>query len=156
MTLGMPYVEVLVKPGTAEGISRYYQEVMHTPATVEARGEGPAAVVQAGRNQCLVFQETTRDLSSYPGYHVAVYVANFSGPYNYLKDRGLLTEDIRNHQFRFQAIVEPKTGEPLCELEHEVRNMHHPQFRRVLVNRDPGAAMPAPGRVRLVAAGASA
>lgn len=156
MTLGMPYVEILVKPGTAEGIARFYRQVMQTPATVQSCDEGQAAVVKAGRNQCIVFQETTRDLPAYPGYHVAVYVANFSGPYNYLKERGLLTEDIRNHQFRFQAIVDPQTGDQLCDLEHEVRNMHHPQFRRVLVNREAGAPAPAPGRVRPVAAAASA
>jgi len=139
MRLGMPYIEIQVKPGAAAGIARFYEQVIGAPAEVEDRGDGPAALVHMGRNQTLVFQETQGEIRPYDGYHVAVYVGNFSGPYTWLKDRGHLTEDIRNHQFRFQAIVDPESGETLHELEHEVRNLHHPQFRRVLVNRDPAA-----------------
>jgi hypothetical protein len=139
MRLGVPYIEIQVKPGAAPGIARFYEQVIGAPGEIEKRAEGPAAVVRMGRNQSIVFQETRGELRPYDGYHVAVYVADFSGPYTYLKGRGFLTEDIRNHQFRFQALVDPESGEVLHELEHEVRNLHHPQFRRVLVNRDPAA-----------------
>jgi hypothetical protein len=33
MTLGIPYVEILTKPGTAEGICQFYTKVMLAPAT---------------------------------------------------------------------------------------------------------------------------
>jgi len=133
MTLGMPYFEQLVRPGTAEGIARFYETIFNAPSRVVRNGSS-AAHVQTGRNQELIFRETD-DAPPFDGYHVAVYVANFSGPYNYMKEHGLLKEDIRNNQFRFQSIVDPETGEQLCELEHEVRNLFHPQFRRTLVNR---------------------
>ena len=133
MTLGMPYFEQLVAPGTAAGIARFYEQVLEGPARVEQNGS-TAAHVQTGRNQELIFRET-QDPPAFDGYHVAVYVANFSGPYTYMKEHGILKEDIRNHQFRFQSIVDPGSGEQLCELEHEVRDLFHPQFRRTLINR---------------------
>ncbi len=136
MRLGIPYIELNVKPGAAAGIAGFYQQVIGAPATVESSGDGKTAKIAMGRNQTLIFRETPGATGAYEGYHVAVYVADFSGPYRYLKDRGLLTEDIRAHQFRFQAIVDPESGETVHELEHEVRNLHHPQFKRVLINRD--------------------
>jgi len=136
MRLGIPYIELRAKPGAAAGVARFYEQVMGSPSSVETDVEGTFARVKLGRNQELRFRETAGEADAYVPYHVAVYVANFSGPYTYLKDNGKLTEEIRNHQFRFQAIVDPETGETVHELEHEVRNLHHPQFRRVLVNRE--------------------
>ena len=133
ITLGMPYLELLVPPGAAAGIARFYEEVFHTLTSVSQNGSATAHV-QTGRNQELIFRET-KDAPPVDGYHVAVYVANFSGPYTFLQERGLLSEGIRNNQFRFKTIVDPESGAPVYELEHEVRNLFHPQFRRVLINR---------------------
>ena len=83
----------------------------------------------------MIFRETSQ-VADYDGHHVAVYIANFSGPFQYLEERNLITEGIRNHQFRFQSIVDPDTGESAFELEHEVRSSRHPGFRRALVNRE--------------------
>jgi hypothetical protein len=134
--LGIPYLEFQVKPGAAAGIAHFYEQVMRTPSRVESGAAGTAAHVQVGRNQELIFRETKGEIPTYDGYHIAVYIANFSGPYGYLSERGL-ADEVRNQQFRFKSIVDPETGEQVHELEHEVRNLHHPQFRRVLVNRDP-------------------
>jgi hypothetical protein len=136
MRLGVPYIEFLARPGAAAGIARFYEQVLGCPSSVQNNDGSTAAHVQMGRNQELIFRETAEDAGPYVPYHVAVYVANFSGPYTYMKEHGTLTEEIRNHQFRFQAIVDPESGETVHELEHEVRNLHHPQFRRVLVNRE--------------------
>jgi hypothetical protein len=137
-TLGIPYIEFQVKPGAAEGIARFYEQVFRTPSRVETNGAGTAAHVQVGRGQELIFRETEGEQGENRGYHVAVYIANFSGPYSFLRERDL-ADDVRNQQFRFKSIVDPETGEQLHELEHEVRNLFHPQFRRTLVNRDPAA-----------------
>jgi hypothetical protein len=67
---------------------------------------------------------------------VAVYVANFSGPFGYLQSRGLITEDVRNHQFRFKDIIDPDNGRQIFTLEHEVRSLRHPMYHRPFVNRD--------------------
>ena len=109
MALGIPYVEFLVTAGR----------------------------VQIGRNQSLVFRETEAALAPYDGHHIAIYVANFSRAYGYLKSRGLISEDVRNHQYRFKDIIDPDNGSSVFLVEHEVRSLHHPMFRRFLVNRDP-------------------
>jgi hypothetical protein len=137
MELGVPYIEFLVKPGAANGIARFYHEIMHAPSGLESEGNLSTARVAIGRNQWLLFRETNQALLPYDGHHIAIYVANFSGPYNFLNGRALITEDLRNHQFRFKDIVDPKSGEKLFELEHEVRSLRHPLYRRPLVNRNP-------------------
>lgn len=137
MALGIPYVEFLVKPGTAVPIGRFYEEVLGATYRVEAVGHQTVARVKIGRNQALVFRESRRKCPSYDGYHIAVYVAHFSGPYGFFKRRGLILEDVRNHQFRFNKVVDPSDGKQVFALEHEVRSLHHPLYRRHFVNRDP-------------------
>lgn len=136
MTLGMPYVEVQVRPGTAAGIARFYQQVMHAPATVSPAEPGAVATVRVGREQRVIFRETTEDIPAYDGHHIAIYVANFSGPHTFLKEQRLITEESDAHQYRFQAITDPETGNTLCEIEHEVRSLYHPMWERQLVNRN--------------------
>ena len=136
ISLGMPYVEVLVKPRTARGIADFYRTVMNAPATVVKDKQGTLAQVGMGRSQVLRFRETDQPLPEYDGHHIAVYVADFSGPHAVLKRQKLITEESNDYQYRFQAIVNPKTGKLLCELEHEVRSLHHPMYGRELVNRN--------------------
>ena len=96
------------------------------------------AKVSIGAGQELRFCESDGDVPDYDGHHIAIYVAGFSGPFTALSERGLITEEIRNHQFRFQKIVDPESGEVLFEIEHEVRGMRHPMYGRNLVNRNTG------------------
>ena len=132
MDLGMPLVVMDVPAGTSAGISRFYDQVMGCPVAATA-GE---ARVRVGYNQELAFRESN-DTAAYDGHHIAVYVADFSGPHRWLDERGLITEESDQHQYRFQAIVDPDSGETLAELEHEVRSLAHPMSRRALVNRNP-------------------
>ncbi|HSZ23445.1 MAG TPA: hypothetical protein VK782_09885, partial [Candidatus Sulfotelmatobacter sp.] len=73
----------------------------------------------------------------YDGHHVQIYVADFSGPYRKLLDKGLITEESDQHQYRFKDLADPESGATLFTIEHEVRSMRHPLFRRPLVNRNP-------------------
>jgi len=136
MNLGIPYVEFNVPAGSAAGIQRFYQEVMGAPGRLEKNGKGTAAHIDIGSTQNLVFREG-KQLPEYDGHHVAIYVANFSGPLRWLEERNLVSEGIRNHQFRFQEIVDPDNGKPVFTIEHEVRSTRHPLYRRPLVNREP-------------------
>jgi len=136
MTLGLPYIEMPVGLRTARGICQFYQEVMQTPATVIQERGTAIAQVQVGRSQTLRFRETARDIPAYDGHHIAVYIVNFSAPHKFLKRHKLITQESDDHQYRFQAIVHPKTGQVLCELEHEVRSLFHPMYERELVNRN--------------------
>jgi hypothetical protein len=136
MTLGIPYVEFRVSPGAMAGILRFYQAAFNAPVTVESDAEGECGRVKIGRQQSLVFREAGNESVPYDGHHIAVYVANFSAPYGYLKQRGLVSEDVRNHQFRFKDIVDPQDGSAKFVLEHEVRSLKHPMYARPFVNRD--------------------
>lgn len=131
-SLGIPYVEVSVPAGTAEGIARFYRRVLGAPATTQ-RG---TTVVSMGRCQQIRFVETDAEIIPYDGHHIAIYVASFSSPHAYLAARDLISEESDAHQYRFQAIVDPDTGVLLTELEHEVRSLHHPMYNRPLVNRN--------------------
>lgn len=135
MDLGMPRVVVDVAPGSAAGIARFYRQVLRCPVT-ERESE---AAVRVGINQELVFREADNPLA-YDGHHIAVYVADFSGPHGWLLEHGLVTEESDQHQYRFQALVDPDTGATLAELEHEVRSLGHPMYRRPLVNRNPAVS----------------
>lgn len=135
--LGIPYAEMLVPPGTAEGIARFYEQVLDTPATVTDDNGGRRTDVSMGFNQRLIYQETDGAIPEYDGHHIAIHIANFSGPHAFLSAHGLLTEESDQHQYRFQAIVDPDSGDTLAELEHEVRSLKHPMFKRNLVNRNP-------------------
>ena len=135
--LGLAYVDFDVPRGAAEGIARFYQEVMDAPAQVTE----DCARVSVGRGQYLYFTETDAKIPEYDGHHIEMYIADFSGPYRWLKERGLITMETDAHEWRFQHIVdprvEPKAAKPLFEIEHEVRSMRHPLFARPLVNRNP-------------------
>ena len=95
------------------------------------------ATVKMGFNQEMRFTETDTEIADYDGHHIAVYVANFSRPHAYLAEHGLVTEESDQHQYRFQAIVDPDSGATLTEIEHEVRSMAHAMYHRNLINRNP-------------------
>jgi hypothetical protein len=136
MALGLAYVEFLVTSGTAAVIGRFYEKVMGAPCEIQEDRSGTAARIAIGRNQALIFRESRDGLLPYDGHHIAIYVANFSGPYNFLKERSLVTEDVRNHQFRFQDIIDVERERRVFQLEHEVRSLRHPMYHRPFVNRD--------------------
>src|SRR5260370_511026 len=54
-----------------------------------------------------------------------------------LAERGLITEESDQHQYRFEQIVDPASGKALFTIEHEVRSSRHPLYNRPLVNRNP-------------------
>jgi hypothetical protein len=139
MRLGMPYVELEVPKGTADGIQRFYRDVLGTASGIKEEGGAKAAWASVGPDQRLIFRESDAAANSpaFDGHHIAVYLADFSGPYKKLLERGLVSEESDQHQFRFEDIADPATGAVLFKLEHEVRSMRHPLYAREHVNRNP-------------------
>ena len=136
MTLGMPYVEFWVATATMAGILRFYEVALGAPVAVENDAEGKCGRVYIGRHQSVKFRESDKPIAAYDGHHIAIYVANFSRPYGFMNSRGLISEEVRNHQFRFKDIVDPDDGKVKFTLEHEVRSLRHPMYHRPFVNRD--------------------
>lgn len=135
--LGLPYVQFDVPVGAAAGIARFYKQIMDAPARVGKIDGAKSARVKVGPGQELIFSETRKKQSAFDGHHIQVYVADFSGPYNRLLERGLVSQEDSQHQYRFKDIVDPETGDFLFTIEHEIRSMTHPLYARELVNRDP-------------------
>ena len=135
--LGMIYLELEVPRGSADGIMRFYRDVMGTLAAVDERDDGHRARVAVGNGQHLLFRETDQPMPDYDGHHIQIYVGDFSGPYRRLLERKLICEESDQHQYRFKDIVDPESGKLLYTIEHEVRSMRHPLYMRPLVNRNP-------------------
>jgi hypothetical protein len=140
MAQGLAHVEFTVPQGAAAAIAGFYQNVLEATAAVEPDSTHAVARIRIGRNQSLCFRESKEPAAPYDGHHIAIYVANFSRPYHFLKSHDLISEDVRNHQFRFQSIIDVDSGGTVFLLEHEVRSLHHPMFNRHFVNRDPAQA----------------
>jgi len=135
--LAIAYVQLEAPAGSAPGIAGFYREVLGAHAVINGGAGGATAVVSTGTAQRLRFRETARPLPEFDGHHIQVYIADFSGPHRRLAERGLVTEESSEHQYRFREIVDPSSGKPLFTLEHEVRSLTHPLYGRPLVNRNP-------------------
>jgi len=135
--LGIASVEFDVRVGTARGIAEFYRQVLGALAHTTTDGTHEAAHIAVGIGQQLVFRETSAAHREYDGHHIQVYIADFSGPYDKLRERGLISEESGPHQYRFEDIVDPASGKALFKLEHEIRSLRHPLCGRPLVNRNP-------------------
>src|SRR3984893_7720679 len=122
MALGIPYVEFDVPQGTADGIARFYSQIMGAQAAPMEDRAGRFACVTAGNAQNLFFRETDRPIPPYDNHHIQIYVADFSGPYRRLSRVGLITMEFDQHQYRFQDIVDPESAKVLFTVEHEVNS----------------------------------
>jgi hypothetical protein len=138
VAIGMPYLEIDIPPGRADGVAAFYHTILGAPTRIETTdgGHGPTAIVTIGLHQELRFCETHDPIIDYDGHHIAIYLSNFSGPYDQLNARGLISRETDENEYRFIDIVDPDTGEACTQLEHEVRSLHHPMFGRALINRD--------------------
>lgn len=134
MTLGLPYVEFSVGRGAVAGIFRFYERAFGVKGTLAA--DRASATIPVGRDQFLVYREGDA-LAPYDGHHIAVYVTDFARPHRFLSERGLITEESDQHQYRFKDLVDPDSGARVFEVEHEVRSLKHPLWGRAFVNRNP-------------------
>jgi hypothetical protein len=132
--LALAYVDFDVPQGAAEGIARFYNEIMRAPA----RFNKNRTSVSIGRDQRLFFTETAEPQPEYDNHHIQVYIADFATPYHWLKERGLINMETDAEEWRFQWITDPRDGRKLFQIEHEVRSMKHRLFARPLVNRNQG------------------
>ena len=124
------------RSGPRKRICAFYPEIMGMQAEF-VNGDGTVARVKVGKDQYLQFRETDQPLPDFDGHHVQIYVTDFSGPYRRLRERGLVSQEDNQYQYRFRDIVDLDSGRHLFTVEHEVRSATHPMFMRPLVNRNP-------------------
>src|SRR3989442_8515090 len=81
-----------------------------------------------------LFPYTTLFRSVYDGHHIAIYIADFSGPHRKLNERGLISEESDPYQYRFEKIVDPDTRQCLRSEEHtsELQSRPHLVCRLLL------------------------
>jgi hypothetical protein len=138
LRVGMPYVELDVAAGTnLEGIARFYREILGGIAGVSKDERGPYAWANTSADSKVTYRETKKKLPPYDGHHIQITLTDFSGPHKKLLERGLITEESDQHQYRFVDIVDVDTNKPLAQIEHETRSMRHPMFNRAYINRNP-------------------
>jgi hypothetical protein len=138
MRMGMPYVEFDIPAGTdLATIARFYVEILGGIAGVSSDEHGAYAWASTSAESKVTFRETTARLPEYDGHHIQITLADFSGPHKKLLERGLISEESDQHQYRFLDIVDVDTNKPLFRIEHETRSMRHPMFGRTFVNRNP-------------------
>ncbi len=138
MRIGMPYVEFQTPHGSAQAIACFYREIFDAPASAGSDDGGAFARVEAGPGQYLLYRETGAENVINPTHHVQIYLRDFSGPYEKLLARDLISEESSEVQYRCEKIIDLETGELLFVIDHEVRAMRHPMFGRKLINRNTG------------------
>jgi hypothetical protein len=136
ITLGIPYVEFEVPVGAAKAICAFYPKFMGIPAELK-NGDATVARAKMAKDQYLQFRETDAPQPEFDGHHVQIYITDFSGPYRRLSERGLISQEDNQYQYRFRDIIDPADGRHLFTVEHEVRSATHPMYLRPLINRDP-------------------
>ena len=137
MHLGMPYLDLNAPVGSAKRIARFYREIIGATAHIGIRDGTTCASVSTGNSQYLHFVETDTPQPEYDGHHVAIYIADFAGPYEKLIALDLISQDSDEYEWRFIDIVDLDTGRLIFKIEHEVRSATHPLYARPLVNRNP-------------------
>lgn len=138
MRVGMPYVEFDIPAGTnLEAIAKFYVEIVGAIAGVSKDERGPYAWARTSAESVVTYRETDQPLPEFDGHHIQITLVDFSGPHKKLLERGLISEESDQHQYRFLDIVDIDTNKPLFRIEHETRSMRHPMFNRVFVNRNP-------------------
>jgi catechol 2,3-dioxygenase-like lactoylglutathione lyase family enzyme len=137
MRMGMPYVEFGVPEGTSlPAIARFYTDILGAVAGVAQDERGPYAWASCSADSKVIYRETDRPLPDYDGHHIQITLVDFSGPHKKLVERGLISEESDQHQYRFLDIVDVDSNKPLFRIEHETRSMRHPMFNRVFINRN--------------------
>ena len=138
MRVGMPYVEFEIPAGTdLTAFAKFYTDILGAIAGVGSDELGPYAWANTSAESKVIYRETNAPLPDYDGHHIQITLADFSGPHKKLLERGLISEESDQHQYRFLDIVDVDSNKPLFRIEHETRSMRHPMFNRVFINRNP-------------------
>jgi len=147
--LGIGGITVRVKVGNARKIADFYLQVFKFPiqfAEVGKDGDSKlhrATVLASNGAQLIHFLEAKGvEATDDDGEHVAMYIGDFLGTFKRCHKLGLvwvnprfvhldntksLKEAVESQTFRIRDLKDPKTGEVLLRLEHEIRSAKWPR-----------------------------
>ncbi|KAJ0395233.1 hypothetical protein P43SY_007132 [Pythium insidiosum] len=152
---GFPFVVYPVRPGVAEGISRYFEHYLGAKTFVTKLSESGnetlySTTVRCGPLQAVVFVESESERNNkgeYDGHHLCIYIDRFEELYhlaynekmnhnNYLFfDRcGTWEEAKKDQQYRILNCIDPVDKSFLWSLELEIRSVQH--FRYLIHRPD--------------------
>ena len=107
MRVGMPYVEFKIPAGTdLTAFAKFYTDILGAIAGVGSDELGPYAWANTSAESKVIYRETNAPLPDYDGHHIQITLADFSGPHKKLLERGLISEESDQHQYRFLDIVD--------------------------------------------------
>ncbi|MCZ6843537.1 MAG: VOC family protein [SAR324 cluster bacterium] len=132
--MALAYVEIWVPKGSAAPIAAFYEQVIGAPCALAGPGKSRAAVA-VGPHQSLRFVERANAPAGSHNNHLALYLTRYQDVYARMRKLKNLMEKHRFEQFRFNRILDLKSGKCLIELEHEMRSLYHGDYGRALVNR---------------------
>ena len=131
MNLALVYVELWAPKGSAAAIGQFYEQVLEVPV----QRNGGAVSVTMGPHQTMRFVESPEAPGDAHNNHVAVYLTRYRRVYARMSELRILMEKDRYEQFRFNCILNLKTGNSVMKFEHEMRSLYHGDYGRPLVNR---------------------
>jgi len=158
--LGIRFIDFNLPHGTADIVAEFYEKIFH--ATIE-RPSPTSVQIHIGQCQSLRFHEigSSEVLQNYDGHHIALYTNRFPEIYGRAYRLGAIYENPRfphltygsldnalsHNEFRVRDVVDPRTGQVVFSLEHEVRSLNHQGFGctlRAVVSQKPGSVVHRP------------
>jgi len=145
--IGIVYLDEHCEEGSSAGIAEFYKKYFN--AIVKIETDKRLCRVRMGPRQEFIFREVKpgEKLEKWCGYHICIYISEFAEVFNRFKAEDLLYKHNRfpdkydtleaalsEHQFRISDIV-ANDKKVIHQLEHEVRSLAHPYYKRALVNR---------------------
>ena len=137
MPLAISYVDIAIPRGSAKAVIEFYRKILNCPAEQAMLDDEVTALVPVGPYQNLRYRE--RDIDDYAthSFHVAIYVTHYNEVRQQLLAHEDFIADALDQTFFFKGVYDPESGDRICDLQHEIRGIYHPDFMRPLVNRWP-------------------
>ena len=92
------------------GHRRRHRPVLPADRPGPGQPRGRRAKVLVAPGQYLTFRETDRSLPAYDGHHIQLAFVDFGGVHARLAERGLISQEDSQHQYRFIKLVDPDTA----------------------------------------------
>ena len=135
--LGIPYLEMPIAKGTAAGIARFYRSVMGAPAELSDTG----VRVNADPDSASCSTKTRGTTPSTTG--TTSRSTSPTSPDRTARSPGAASSPARTTPTSSASSTSSRRGKKvLFSVEHEVRSLHHPLYRRPLVNRTADERLP--------------